>query len=99
MLRHKSTPNQWTAILDTLKYEEIGKNRNGYVKADVCHQIYKTEPPMQTSVTDYGTECIGDVVRSSKLHWFVHVERTPQEDQLKKTMLKVNDCEVDLGRH
>ena len=32
----------------------------------------------------FGIECIGDVVRSSRLRWFGHVERKPEEDCVRK---------------
>ena len=33
-----------------------------------------------------GIWCIGDVVRSSRLRWFRHVERKPEEDWVKKML-------------
>ena len=32
----------------------------------------------------FGIECTGDVVRSSMLRWFGHVERKPEEDWVNK---------------
>ena len=34
----------------------------------------------------FGIECIGDVVRSSRLRWFEHVERQIEEDWVKTVM-------------
>ena len=48
---------------------------------------YKTESQIHADLRNkFDVECIGDVVRSSRLRWFGRVERKPEEDWVKKTL-------------
>ena len=81
-----------------MSVENMRKNRNENAKAGVCRRIARQAQACSLR-NRFGIECIGYVVRKSRLHWFGHVERKSEEDWVKKMLTFEAESKRLQGRH